>query len=221
MRMSTRPNSESALAAIASTWSFLPTSATIEIALTPRAWASRATASASAWVVRGFTTPGAPPPASFRTVVRPMFRPEPVTSATFPSSLPMRHPLAVRNLYHAQEVDGRELFLPGATAEVGREPLEDVTEPLDAGARPARARHLVVLARKPREADLTPELLEGDEELLGLLDRAAQIVLGVQDQKRGHDVLGVREGRALDVARHVLPWHRPAELDHAAGRGDG
>ena len=55
-RMSTRPNSESARAAIASTWSFLPTSATIEIALTPRAWASRATASASAWFVREFTT---------------------------------------------------------------------------------------------------------------------------------------------------------------------
>src|SRR4030095_10888978 len=156
--MSTRPNSESAFAAMASTWSFLPTSATIEIALTPRAWASRATASASAWFVREFTTTCAPSSASFRTVVRPMFRPEPVTSATFPSSLTMRHPLAVRDMYHAQEVDGRELFLPGATAEVEREPLEDVTEPLEAMARTARARHLVVLPPTPDARTPTPRV---------------------------------------------------------------
>src|SRR5882724_190077 len=91
--------------------------------------------------------------------------------------------------------------LPGGTAEVGREPLEDVAESVEAMARPAGPRHLVVLPGKSHEAHLAPELLEGDEELLGLLDRAPQIVLGVQDEERGHDVLGVREGRTLDVAR--------------------
>src|SRR5882672_6162577 len=47
IRMSTRPNSDSALAASASTSAFLPTSARIGTALTPRSRASRATVSAS------------------------------------------------------------------------------------------------------------------------------------------------------------------------------
>src|SRR6516225_6643617 len=49
MRMSTRPNSDNARAAIVSTWSFFPTSAITARALTPRPLASRTTASASAW----------------------------------------------------------------------------------------------------------------------------------------------------------------------------
>src|SRR5205085_494152 len=39
---------------------------------------------------RALTTTCAPSPASFNTVARPMLRPEPVTSATLPSSLPIR-----------------------------------------------------------------------------------------------------------------------------------
>src|SRR5271169_6967213 len=98
--MSTRPNSDKARAARASTWSFLARSARIDIALTPRSRASRATASASAWLVRALTTMWAPSPASFNAVARPILRPEPVIRATFPSSLPMRHPHQdVRDLY--------------------------------------------------------------------------------------------------------------------------
>src|SRR5436309_13125759 len=94
------------------------------------------------------------------------------------------------------------------------EPLEDVAESLEAVARLAGAGHLVVLSREAHEADLAPELLQRDEQLLGMLDGAAQIVLGVDDQQRRHDVLGVREGRALDVARQVLPRQRTAHLHH-------
>src|SRR5271163_2995662 len=61
-------------------------------ALTPRARASRTTASASAWFERALTTTSAPSPASFNTVARPILRPEPVTRATFPSSLPISAP---------------------------------------------------------------------------------------------------------------------------------
>src|SRR5580704_8152543 len=89
--MSTRPNSDSAREAIASTWSRLATSVTTASALTPRSRASRATDSASCWFERALTTTCAPSPASFSTVARPILRPEPVTSATFPSSLPMSH----------------------------------------------------------------------------------------------------------------------------------
>src|SRR6266851_4862803 len=91
MRMSTRPNSASAFWASASTSSFLPTSARTGSALTPRSRASRATDSASCWLARALTTTCAPSPASCSTVARPILRPEPVTSATFPSSLPMSH----------------------------------------------------------------------------------------------------------------------------------
>src|ERR1051326_363440 len=91
IRMSTRPNSPTAFAAIASTSFFFPTSAMIGSALTPRSCASRATAWASCSFERALMTTLAPSPASCSTVARPILRPEPVTSATFPSSLPMSH----------------------------------------------------------------------------------------------------------------------------------
>src|SRR5215831_7742269 len=86
------------------------------MALTPSPRASRATASASAWLLRELTTTCAPSPASFKTVARPMFRPDPVTSATLPSSLPMSessprgslfgpvHPLVVQRARHRAEL---------------------------------------------------------------------------------------------------------------------
>src|SRR6202043_1236670 len=58
-------------------------------ALTPRSSASRTTALASCSFARALTTTLAPSPASFNTVARPILRPEPVTRATFPSSLPI------------------------------------------------------------------------------------------------------------------------------------
>src|ERR1700758_2113795 len=96
--MSTRPNSDSALAASVSTSAFLPTSASTGTALTPRSRASRATASASCRLERALTTTCAPSRASFSTVARPILRPDPVTSATFPSSLPM--PLSLLPCLH-------------------------------------------------------------------------------------------------------------------------
>src|SRR5687767_12549301 len=89
--MSTWPNSLSAFAAIASTWSFRAMSAMTASAFTPSARASRTTESASASFERALTTTWAPSAASFNTVARPMLRPEPVTRAIFPSSLPMSH----------------------------------------------------------------------------------------------------------------------------------
>src|SRR5215468_4681122 len=104
--------------------------------------------------------------------------------------------------------------------QIAPEPLEDVPKALEPVARLARARHLVVLAREADEADRAAELLERDEELLALFDRAAQILLGVNDQQRRHDVLRVRERRALDVARHVLPRHGAAQLRHVEAMAD-
>src|SRR5215469_6973651 len=58
-------------------------------ALTPRACASRATALASASLARALTITWQPSRANCNTVARPILRPEPVTNATLPSSLPI------------------------------------------------------------------------------------------------------------------------------------
>src|SRR2546425_12363725 len=112
------------------------------------------------------------------------------------------------------------MISPTSWRQMSRKPFEDVAEPLETVARLAGARHLVVLAGEAHEAHFAPELLQRDEELLGLLDGAAQVVLGVEDPERGHDILGVREGRALDVARHVLPRKRSSELHHVEAMSD-
>src|SRR5262249_31687529 len=104
--------------------------------------------------------------------------------------------------------------------EIAPEPLEDVPKALEPVARLARARHLVVLAREADEADLAAELLERDEELLAVFDRAAQILLGANDQQRRHDVLRVRERRALAVARPGLPRPGAAQLRHVEAMAD-
>jgi hypothetical protein len=49
----------------------------------------------------------------------------------------------------------------------------------------------VALGREAVVLLLAPEEAQGHEELVGLLDRAAQVVLGVQDQHRRVDVVHV------------------------------
>ena len=93
-------------------------------------------------------------------------------------------------------------------AEVLGEPVEDDAEALEAVARLAGPRQLVVLVGEAHEHDLLPELLQRDEELLGLLDRAAEVVLGVHDQERRADVARVGQRRALQVAVEVVPRRR-------------
>src|ERR1700693_4425540 len=55
-------------------------------ALPPDASTARATASASARLLRALTTTDAPPSASASAIAQPMLRPAPVTIATFPES---------------------------------------------------------------------------------------------------------------------------------------
>src|SRR5207247_8130813 len=133
-RMSIRPSSDTALAIMPSTSAFFATSATIASALTPSARASLATASASPRLLRELTTTLAPSAASLSTVARPMFRPDPVTSATLPSSLPTGEHCC-RRLRHGRALE--ELRIPrspqahrvgeGEVAEVvrGDEPVVD------------------------------------------------------------------------------------------------
>src|SRR5262249_20974512 len=77
--------------------------------------------------------------------------------------------------------------------------------PLDAVSRTAQRRERVALPREPYERHVLAEFLERHEELLGLIDRAAQIVLGVDQEERGLDIPDVGQRRALDVPRRVFP----------------
>src|SRR6266545_8330817 len=86
--------------------------------------------------------------------------------------------------------------------EVPPPPVEDRLEACDAVAGQAGAGQLVALAGEQQELDLDLALLEGDEQALGLLDRAAPVVLGVDQQHRDADPVDVGE-RALG---QYLPW---------------
>src|SRR5215813_325532 len=115
-------------------------------------------------------------------VARPMPCWAPVTSATRPSAA-----------------------MGGLRGEAAGEPVEDDAEALEPMAWLARARQLVVLVGEAHEHRLFTLLLEGDEQLLALLDGTAEIVLGVDDEERRVDVLGVGERRALRVLVRHLP----------------
>ena len=73
--------------------------------------------------------------------------------------------------------------------EVAPEPLEDDLEPRDAVERRAGARELVALGREAHELHLAPQQPQDREEVLGLLDVAAEVVLRVEDEQRRGDVL--------------------------------
>src|SRR5437868_15025434 len=76
----------------------------IGMALTPSACASRTTESASAWLARALTMTCAPSRARCSTVALPILRPEPVTSATFPLSVPI-----IPSLDFIRDVEGKPL----------------------------------------------------------------------------------------------------------------
>src|SRR4051812_3229698 len=78
------------------------------------------------------------------------------------------------------------------------EPLEDGVEALDAVGRPARAGELVPLAREEQQLGRGAAALEGHEEPVRLLDRAAPVLLRVDDQHGYRDAVGVGQ-RALPL----------------------
>lgn len=72
----------------------------------------------------------------------------------------------------------------------------------------AATREAVALALEAHKLYLAAQPFQGGEELLGLLDIAAQVLLAVQDQQRRVDVLYVRNGRELHVTLQVVPRRR-------------
>src|SRR5437870_12492958 len=66
-------------------------------------------------------------------------------------------------------------------------------------------RQLVTLPGEPHELDLAIERAEHREQLLTLVDRTAEVVLGVQDQQGRGDLCGVCERRDRAVHLGRLP----------------
>src|SRR5450759_2922622 len=84
------------------------------------------------------------------------------------------------------------------------EPLQYDLKTLHAVGRTARAGQLVRLLGEAHELDRPLEQAERHEEVLRLLDGAAQILLRMQDQERRVDALCVGRGRDAEVSVHVL-----------------
>ena len=78
------------------------------------------------------------------------------------------------------------------------EPVGDTPGVIDPVPRLPAPRELVRVVLVADEDRFLAQDLEGDEELLGLLDRAAVILLRVQEEERRRHLLDVRQGRALD-----------------------
>src|SRR5690349_16628665 len=83
------------------------------------------------------------------------------------------------------------------------EPGQDQFGPADPVLRRPGAGQFVVLAGKPVHDRVAAKEPQRDEQLLGLADRAAQIVFGVQDEQRGGHVADVADGGVTQVGAGI------------------
>src|SRR5581483_10987095 len=93
---------------------------------------------------------------------------------------------------------------PPARVHLAAEPVEDDFEALDPVTGLAGARHLVVVLRKAPELDPAAQELEAHIELLRLLDRAAEVVLGVDYEQRRAYVVDISDRRRAQEALRVF-----------------
>src|SRR5688572_31062030 len=85
----------------------------------------------------------------------------------------------------------------GVASRMRVEPVNDAAAVVDPVARLAASREVVVVVLVADEDRLFAEHLQRDEELLGLLDGAAEVALGVKDEQRRPQVLDIGERRAV------------------------
>src|SRR5437867_11625273 len=78
------------------------------------------------------------------------------------------------------------------------EPVGDPARVLDAMLRLAAARAVVVVLRKRHKNSFLAEHLQRGEQLLGLLDGAAEVSLRVEDEERRLHVRDIGQRRAED-----------------------
>ena len=108
------------------------------------------------------------------------------------------HWRCVRNgTVHILAAPGRVNFRlrDSAHRQVPGPPIEDRVEPLQPVLRPSGPGQLVPLGREQQHLGIGTASLERHEQPLRLLHRAAPVVLGVDDQQRHVDLVGVGERR--------------------------
>src|SRR2546426_642442 len=98
------------------------------------------------------------------------------------------------------------------TSGVRVEPVGDPAAVLDTMFRFASTSEVVVVFREAHEDRLLAQDLERDEELLGLLDRAAEIALRVEDEERRLHLGHVGQRRTLDQLLAPTPRRRIPHL---------
>ena len=107
-----------------------------------------------------------------------------------------------------------------SAAEKPVEPADNLLKSLDASIGSARAAQVVALLRELDQLRLDlAQPAQPHEQLLGLLDRTAQVRLAVDQQERGADLGGVGQRRALAVQLLALV-DRPAQAVVAEMRAD-
>src|SRR5262245_20725778 len=78
-----------------------------------------------------------------------------------------------------------------------REPVKLPVQAFDQMLGLARASQVVIFAREHHDLGGGAETLQRAEPLLALFDRHAEIVVGMQNQRRRFDVLRILQGRAI------------------------
>src|SRR3990172_1880975 len=86
-----------------------------------------------------------------------------------------------------------------ATSQPLLEPLQDQPQPFHAPVVGTVARQFMALIGKAGQPDRPSQSLQVDEELLGLLDRAAQVLLAVGQQQGGMHLRCIGERALLSV----------------------
>src|SRR5919106_1797744 len=109
----------------------------------------------------------------------------PVSSRSMVSSFRVLHSSALY-AYLPSPIGGRNNWL-----QVPGKPVKDDAEAFQPMAWLPGARQFMILVREAHEQHLLALLFQGDEQLLRLLHRAAQVVFGMDDQYWGGDVFGI------------------------------
>src|SRR5207302_7446074 len=86
-----------------------------------------------------------------------------------------------------------------AGRQIAPEPFEDRLEAQHAVERGPRARELMALRGEAEHLDLLAEKAQRGEQMLALLDAAAQVLFGVQHEHRRLHLVHVRRGRAVEI----------------------
>src|SRR5437667_5084892 len=93
----------------------------------------------------------------------------------------------------------------GRSLEMAPEPVDDALEPVDPAIGPARREHQVRLARVADHLDRPAEPAEGGEDDFGLVRRAAQVVLALEEEERRLVPVDRRGRGSVGQPRRVVP----------------